>query len=201
MYTIRQAHFSDAHSIYDICLKTGNNGSDATNLYHYPHLLGDYYAINYMSFEREACFIVTEDKESTAQGYILGCTDSKRFNEWMETTWLPPLRKKYTPASGKSETENTLIKTLHDNHNTPILPELKKYPAHLHIDILPSMQGKGCGKKLIETFETYLQKKNVPGVHLGVSSENKNAIGFYQKLGFEIIDEKDWGLLMGKILN
>ncbi len=203
MYTIRQAHFLDTDSIYNICLKTGNNGRDASDLYIYPHLLGDYYAANYMTFENDACFVITEDeetKESTAQGYILGCTNSKRFNEWMETTWLPPLRKKYILTSGKSETENTLIRTLHEDHNTPILPQLQKYPAHLHIDILPHLQGKGLGAKLIKTFEAYLQKKNIAGVHLGVSGENKSAIGFYQKQGFEIIDEKDWGLLMGKIL-
>ncbi len=202
MHTIRQAHFSDTHSIYDICLKTGNNGSDATHLYKYPHLLGDYYALNYMAFESESCFVITEDaiKEPTAQGYILGCTNSQAFNTWMETTWLPPLRKKYILSSGKTETENTLINTLHEKHDTPILPVLQKYPAHLHIDMLPNMQGKGYGRKLIETFETFLRKKSVTGVHLGVSGENKSAIGFYQKMGFKVIEEQNWGLLMGKVL-
>ncbi len=202
MYYIRQAHFSDIPSIYEICLKTGASGKDASSLYNNPYLLGDYYAVNYLAFEPEACFVVSQNIDSEkdlALGYILGCANSINFNLWMEETWLPSLRKKYPLTThAKTETEKKLVEKIHINHTTATLASLKEYPAHLHIDILPVLQGSGYGSRLIETFESYLKEKIVQGVHLGVDGQNQSAIAFYKKAGYEVLEEQDWGLLMGK---
>ena len=73
----------------------------------------------------------------------------------------------------------------------------KDFPAHLHIDILANLQGKGAGKALMQRLFEHLKKNSVPGVHLGVDGANENAIGFYKKIGFEVLEKKEWGFILG----
>ena len=75
---------------------------------------------------------------------------------------------------------------------------LDNYPAHLHIDILPIAQGKGYGRKLIETILNQLQTLNVQGVHLIVSNDNQNAVGFYQQVGFKELKKLGEYIVFGK---
>jgi GNAT superfamily N-acetyltransferase len=59
------------------------------------------------------------------------------------------------------------------------------FPAHLHIDILPSHQGGGNGRRLIETFMAAADVAGALGVHVTVAVANARAHGFYQRVGFE----------------
>ncbi len=201
---IRKAHFSDIPYLYDICLRTGKSGESAEESFFSPYLLGDFYAVNYMLFEQDSCFVVEDlaNNSITPLGYILGCCDSTSFATWMETKWLPVIRKRYPSTYiGKTQTENNLIKTVHTEYTFAQTSWNNEYPAHLHIDILPSLQGKGCGRLLLEIFSNHLIEQGVVGVHLGVSKENTSAIAFYVKMGFIILEEHEWGLIMGKKLS
>jgi ribosomal protein S18 acetylase RimI-like enzyme len=53
--------------------------------------------------------------------------------------------------------------------------------------ILPTVQGKGVGKALIQHVQTMLQGLQVPLLRLNVNRYNTSAIGFYEKLGFSRI--------------
>jgi ribosomal protein S18 acetylase RimI-like enzyme len=66
---------------------------------------------------------------------------------------------------------------------------LAKYPAHLHIDILPDYQRQHYGPKLIDTFFYKMKVLGVPGVHLGMVQTNIGAKRFYERLGFQLCDE------------
>ena len=41
---------------------------------------------------------------------------------------------------------------LHYRPERLLWPGLGEYPAHLHIDLLPGVQGSGYGRRLIDTF-------------------------------------------------
>ncbi|WP_309573520.1 GNAT family N-acetyltransferase, partial [Deinococcus sp.] len=71
------------------------------------------------------------------------------------------------------------------------------YPAHLHIDLLPRMQGGGNGRALMERLFTALRKAGVPGVHLGVGEKNTRAQGFYRHLGFRDLQRMNGGVTLG----
>ena len=58
------------------------------------------------------------------------------------------------------------------------------------IYVLPSEQGKGTGKNLIEYLSNLAKDLNIPQVELNVNRANP-ALGFYQKVGFEIIETVD----------
>ncbi|WP_394774278.1 GNAT family N-acetyltransferase [Flavobacterium sp.] len=58
------------------------------------------------------------------------------------------------------------------------------------IYLLPETQGKGIGKKVIEEIEKFALKNNSTALSLNVNRFNA-ALGFYKKIGFEIIEEVD----------
>ncbi len=60
-----------------------------------------------------------------------------------------------------------------------------EYPSHLHIDLLEEAQGRGYGRRMLESVMDGLRKRGSPGAHLGVSMLNESALGFYRRLGFE----------------
>ena len=79
--------------------------------------------------------------------------------------------------------------------------DLKSYPAHLHIDLLPEVQGKGMGRKLIEVFTNKLIELKSPAVHLQVGKKNTGAVVFYERVGFERIQEYEHAIAFGMKLN
>jgi len=202
--TIRQAVLSDIPYLYEICLKTGDNGKDATSLFFDPYLIGQYYAAPYLLFPDGICFVA--EYQYRPQGYIIAAPDTAAFRQWMEDQWLPPIRKccppPFPPALIRTEKEKQIFELIHNSH-FPIdeseSPWLADYPAHLHIDLLPCLQGKGTGRALMDALFTELRRQNVPGLHLGVSASNTGAVAFYRKLGFSVIKEYEWGFTLGKM--
>src|SRR5690606_4384619 len=59
-----------------------------------------------------------------------------------------------------------------------------RYPAHLHIDLLPEAQRQGLGRALIDTLIDALRGRGVAGLHLAASIGNTDAIAFYPRVGF-----------------
>jgi ribosomal protein S18 acetylase RimI-like enzyme len=183
-FAIRPYHPSDLYAYYRVCLLTGDNGSDASALYQDPELLGHIYAAPYATFEPELCFTLTEDGKPC--GYVLGTRDSAAFSARCEQDWFPVLRTRYPlPDPEDTSPDADLIRSIHAGSHAH--PDLSAYPAHLHIDLLPTVQGHGLGRKLIATLLNQLRGLGVPAVHLGVSAGNLRAIGFYERVGFHRI--------------
>jgi ribosomal protein S18 acetylase RimI-like enzyme len=65
-----------------------------------------------------------------------------------------------------------------------LVPELAEYPAHLHIDLLPRLQGSGWGRRLVDTLIAELTGRGIRGLHLSLDPENTGARAFYDRLGF-----------------
>lgn len=199
---IRQAIESDVPYLYKICLETGDSGNDATELFSDPWLIGHYYAAPYLFHDKTLCFVAQEDR--IPKGYIIATADTNSFNAWFESSWLPELRLRYPktdPERHITLQEEKLIIRLHETvlpFDETEHPWIAEYPAHLHIDLLPEIQGKGCGRALMDTLFSALASRGCPGLHLGVSAANKRAISFYKHLGFVVLEEDTWGLMMGK---
>jgi ribosomal protein S18 acetylase RimI-like enzyme len=202
MTDIRTAVASDIPYLYEICLKTADSGKDASALYFDHYLVGQYYAAPYLFYDCPLCFVVEQD--GIPRGYIVCAADTTDFNKWMEAEWLPVLRQRYRLPYPEDKTrsplEAHLVAAIHNDLSEAMPPELADYPAHLHIDLLPSIQGAGWGRKLIETLVAALRERNIPGVHLGVSSTNTGAIAFYRKVGFTVLREDTWGFVLGRRL-
>lgn len=194
---IRPFHFSDLPSIYRICLLTAKSGKDASDIYKDHDLVGHFSAGPYAFFEPELTLILTLDNKPS--GYILGTKNSEEFSTKCEAEWFPTLREQYTlPDASDQSNDANIIRRIHNGYI--FKEEFHNYPAHLHIDLLPVTQGKGLGRKMIETFIQKLKNGNVSGLHLEVGKKNIGAIEFYKKIGFHQIVEYDYSIAFGMTL-
>lgn len=182
---IRPFQPADIDALYHICLLTGWRGHDATEHYSDPFLLGHFYAAPYVKHDPGLCLIATLDGEPS--GYILGTADSTGFRSWSELHWFPSLRERYSiPDQTDVSAEAALVRQLHAGYQPPHYS--REYPAHLHIDLLPSVQGWGVGVQLMNRFFDLLRERHCPAVHLVVNAANTRAVAFYEKFGFHLIE-------------
>jgi ribosomal protein S18 acetylase RimI-like enzyme len=68
------------------------------------------------------------------------------------------------------------------------------------IYVLPSQQGKGTGKFVIDYIVNEIKQKGATALQLQVHRKNK-ARNFYEKLGFAVIEEKDFDIGQGFFMN
>ncbi len=190
---IRKASLLDLPYIYEICLKTAFEGKDATDLFSDKWLVGQYFAAPYLHFDIGMCWVAVENDYPV--GYIIGVSNTCEYEDWLNKTWLPKLQKLYPHRkSSVSEFESFVLDKIHEFHEPNT--ELMKYPAHMHIDLLPDYQGHGLGRKLFEAFSQELKNRSISSLHLGVASGNTQAIGFYKKLGFQKLKDLGGALLL-----
>lgn len=200
-FAIRQARPEDEAALYEVCLKTGRSGEDATDLYRDdPRALGHVYAGPYLRLEPELA-LVLEDAQGVC-GYALGALDSRSYYARYLSEWLPPLRARIADPAGDPAMWTAAQRCHHQlHHPAPFVPAREpEFPAHLHIDLLPRAQGQGNGRRLMSTLLARMAARGSPGVHLGVGLANARAIAFYEKLGFEELERTPDALWMGKRL-
>jgi ribosomal protein S18 acetylase RimI-like enzyme len=180
---VRPYRGSDLEAVYDVCVRTGDKGNDATGKFAQPRLLPDIFAGPYLHFEPGLAFVV-EDGDR-AVGYVLGTANTTAFVRAYREKWLPLVAPRYPgPPPAPSTPDEHFLAFFHSPEQM-LMPELDDYPAHLHIDILPSHQGRGYGRRLVESFLGAAALAGAPRAHLTVSAANTRATGFYLKLGFE----------------
>jgi ribosomal protein S18 acetylase RimI-like enzyme len=179
---IRPYEPRDLERLYEICLRTGAAGEDATDLVVDPRLFGELYAAPYGVLEPEHALVV-EDGTGRAVAYALGALDTRAFDARGEAEWWPALRERHPVGSGGNDLDELLISMIHRPHprDDAVLDE---HPSHLHIDLLPEVQGQGWGRRLMTAMEERLAADGSPGVHLGVSDQNQRALGFYLHVGY-----------------
>jgi len=182
---IRAYRPGDERELYEICLRTGDSGGDATELYRDPNLLGEVYVGPYVRLAPTLAF-VAEDEGGVA-GYVLGTADTRAFELACEREWWPALRSRYALGVFPANSPDDHLARLIHGPNKTSEDVIERYPAHLHIDLLPRLQGHGFGRSLLETLFDALRAGGVPAVHLGVGLANERAIGFYERMGFTVV--------------
>jgi GNAT superfamily N-acetyltransferase len=76
---------------------------------------------------------------------------------------------------------------IHHPEPTPVALA-RTHPAHLHMNLLPRIQGQGTGPMLLELWLDKARKLGASAVHVGANSRNTGAIGFWKKHGFKTLD-------------
>ena len=59
-----------------------------------------------------------------------------------------------------------------------------RWPAHLHINLVPQARGTGAAHELMSTWQDWLTRSGSPGCHLQTLVENTRATRFFEKSGF-----------------
>lgn len=179
---IRKYKSKDYENFRNICIETASEGMRSTEAK--KKMLTLTYCEYYTERESSVCFALADDSDS-AVGYIICASDNKRYAK----AFAPYVRKiaKYSLIQASGAYFGARI----------YKPYYKDYPAHLHIDILPEYQHLGYGTKLMNALKEELQSRNIGGVMLSVSAHNENAVKFYKKNGFKVLDSAPGSLFMG----
>ncbi len=194
----------DLPYLYDICLRTGDSGRDASSLFVDPFMIGQFYAAPYALFDPR-CVLILEGRlgdQVRPLGYMLGTHDTAAYNAWFDRAWRPSAAAMYpprpetpVPAGGVKPLAERIRALFHQ----PFAPSpwLERYPGHIHIDLLPEVQGAGWGRKLMDAYGKRLASLGCPGYHLGVGKRNENAVAFYRRYGMTELDTPPWGFVFG----
>lgn len=196
-WTIRPCEEGDLPALYAIALATGANGSDASHLHRDCELIGHIYAAPYLRFAPESSFVV--DDGGGVGGYILGAVDTVAFERLLEARWWPGLRARYADPSGKPpgewDADQTRAWQIHHPWRTPARIA-GPYPSHLHIDLLPRLQGQGVGRALMDVWLSRVKALGSRGAHLGVGPANLRAQRFYRAYGWRELEGEKAGRTM-----
>ncbi len=177
-FQIRGIREADRPALEHICLVTAR-GLDLEKPLE-KQAIAAIYCHYYLDYQREYGFTVAAEK---SVGYILCAPDYDRFAGTM---------KEFL-----SHTDNPLIREIGESEIEDLLPFAGEYPAHLHIDLLPEIQGKGWGSRLIDRLKDELREMKVPGLVLQAGADNTGAIRFYERNGFTTLDESGGTVTMG----
>ena len=184
---IRPYEPTDLDALYEICLRTGAAGQDATAMVDDAALFGELWAAPYGVLEPEHALVLADDHD-TVVGYALGALDTCAFEARCATEWWPSAQARHPVSAGGRRLDDFLIAMIHE----PLAADdttVARYPSHLHIDLLPEAQGAGWGRRMMDALFGRLAEDGSTGVHWGVSRANESALGFYRHLGATPIAE------------
>ncbi len=192
--------------LYRISLATGHLGGDASGLYDDPKMMGHIYSAPYGTLE-PSLVLLAMDEQGVA-GFALGAADTQAWEDKLEREWWPRLRSHYQDPSDLPPTEWTQDQRRAHmiHHPARVLPEVSsQYPAHMHMNLLPRVQGAGVGSRLLEAWFDLLAPLGPKAVHVGVNRQNEKAVRFWSRSGFDEIRlaaaEPDRTLWMGRRLS
>lgn len=170
---IRRYAPSDYAGVRDVCVRTGAGGGDATGMFASDDLIPDIFLRPYLEFEPDLALVVDD---GGVGGYIVATSDTAAFVDRYRAEWLPRFAAIHPDDSEMAHLGYTPERML--------IPELADYPAHLHIDLLPRLQGAGWGRRLVDSLIAELGGRGIRGLHLSMDPDNIGARAFYDRLGF-----------------
>ena len=189
MVNVRPFQPSDMDALYAISLATGLAGGDASSLYSDRKLMGHIYSAPYAILQPELC-LVAEDEAGVA-GFIVGTANTSAWERRLEREWWPRLRQQY-PAPDEARMaewshDHRRIFTIHKPKPIPAAV-VQSYPSHLHMNLLPRLQGRGIGSRMFAAWLSMAATRGIGPLHVGVNRANTRAVGFWNRVGFIELD-------------
>ncbi len=184
--TIRPYRASDRPRVRDICFVTGYMGEPVDWLWRDRESFADLFSGYWTDREPESALVA--ETCGVVAGYLLGCVDSRKV--WNMGTLMGRhlVRRGMLVRPGTAGVLWRMIGDIVVDGIRRKLPPLgvhdPRWPAHLHIDLLPECRGRGVGAELVRRWLQTLRDVGVPGCHLETMAENTGAIAFFESVGF-----------------
>jgi len=184
---LRSFRPGDEPALAEICLRTADTGSDATGILDDDDIWAAVFVLPYVARHPELAVVVETDDGRVA-GYAVATDDTDAFEEWFLSEWWPRFAQRWPKPVGEPATRQDSVLAYAYGRRPGAEPFAESFPAHLHIDLLPDVQGQGWGRRLIAALLERLRAAEVRGVHLVAAGTNAGAIAFYARLGFTRLD-------------
>jgi len=183
---VRPYRDSDRAQVRHVCHVTGYMGEPVAWMWRDTESFADLFTSYYTDAEPESALVA--DLDGVVAGYLLGCVDSTKA--WNPATifgrhflrrgigFRPGTAGVVWRSFGDVVVDGVRRRlpsvSVHDN----------RWPAHLHIDLLPSIRSRGVGGRLMHRWLGTLRETGVPGCYLETLGENHAAIAFFESMGF-----------------
>ena len=185
---VRSYQPGDRAAVRSVCWETGYMGEPADWFWRDRESFADLFSGYYTDQLPHQASVVEVD--GVVSGYLLGCASGSTARASAGAFTRNIVRRGIAFRRG---TAGVIWRTISDSVFDTITGRTKprdlefddpRYPAHLHIDLLPAARGQGAGRRMINDWLDRLRTESVPGCHLQTLAENTNAIAFFQAVGF-----------------
>jgi ribosomal protein S18 acetylase RimI-like enzyme len=184
---VRPYKAADRAGVRHVCYETGFMGEPVDWLWRDRESFSDMFSGYWTDREPDSASVA--DLDGQVVGYLLGCADSRKVWNAGKLLGHHAFRRGCIVRPG---TAGMFLRMMTDGISDAIHHRLppptyydERWPAHLHIDLMPICRGRHVGTKLVNGWLDTLKAQGVPGCHLQTMSQNDNAIAFFEKIGFE----------------
>ncbi len=183
--TVRAASPADARVLADLFTRAGQ-GSPGGELWHHAPSEMDIYLTPYLDHPQAT--VLLAEANGVALGYLAGCYDTAAFpleRERIEQAIRDhQLMSKPRPVRFFLRAGFDTVAAKLRRHRLAGDFADTRWPAHLHIDVVPEARGHGAGPRLIERWLALLDRRGVGGCFLQTQVENERARRFFTRYGF-----------------
>ena len=193
---VRPYRRDDRDDVREICFRTGFMGRPVAGQFSdrdaFAHLFCTWYVDH-----RPECAWVVDDGSGRAVGYLIGSPDVPGRDGpegWRHVAGFAlghGIGRGVLVRPGTSAFLRRAGRDLRaDRRVLAPVADTRRFPAELHINLLPVVRGRGFGGALMRTFLGRLRDLGVPGVRLGTFGENTGAIAFFGAQGFRPVGDR-----------
>ncbi|UCH24884.1 MAG: GNAT family N-acetyltransferase [Trueperaceae bacterium] len=182
---MRPTEEADEGAINTIAFLTGFFGDSAEIFFPDRQLFVDLWVKPYL--KGFGCCNHVASEYGHVKGYILGACDTAAYQRYFLRESLDILRGLFSNRYPRWRLCLPYLWRL-VRFGSRFAPS-DLYPAHLHINLLPEVRGRGIGSALLARYLDCLGTFGVPGVQLTTTHENRAALKLYQRFGFRLFEE------------
>ena len=180
---IRKYSEGDREALQDICYLTGYMGDSAVHFWRHKPSFVEAWTSYYLDHEPESVYVAIKD--NSVVGYLTGCLDTTLAkSDAMLQSAIIKYGLLFRPG-----TAGFFWRAISDSRKDKHIATGEfidaRWPAHLHINLLPVARGTGLGAALMESWMERLRQSRSNGCHLGTLVENTRAVLFFEKMGFK----------------
>lgn len=186
---VRAYRQEDRERVREICHVTGYMGEPVDWLWRDRESFADVFSGYYTDEEPGSAHVVEID--GRVEGYLLGCLDSSRAWDAARVMTRHVLRRGIAFRPGTAGLIwRSVADIVRDRHaGRPSAADLdddveRRFPAHLHIDLMPVARGRGAGTRLVRAWFDQLHREGHHGCHLRTFAQNAGGIAFFESIGF-----------------
>jgi ribosomal protein S18 acetylase RimI-like enzyme len=106
-------------------------------------------------------------------------------SEWFDAVLKDPRTAALFVAELEEEVVGVASVELKTNLSDPIFRQ-RRYAYIKEIGVAASRRGQGIGRLLMERIHQWVQEQGIAEIELHVWERNGQAVGFYQKLGYQM---------------
>lgn len=187
---VRPYESDDIEAVRDVCFATGLMGDPISAQFGdretFAHLFCDWYLLH----RSDTCWVVDDSgsrhTRGSAIGYLIASPDPPNEARHQRRVLSRHLLGRRVVL--RRDTVGFFGRAIWDlaRDRRALAPvDTLRYPAEMHINLLPSARGHGMGAALVDSLVQQLRELGVRGIHLGTFGENTGAIAFFESQGFK----------------